>query len=251
MVSRKKAAAKARKAAKAKAREEQVHERVMTRIQRLPCKHGIDPLSSQKDSIVFRFVRVFQEVFSRGGDVGECLTDAKNATMDKFVEVWNDSAKMEAALSFYVCMGAQVLLESNCDYARGHATVARFFEQHIAVELKRTQALINWPKILEAHHADLHTLIKFFWKRIPCSCLDGRYYVVKSIKKVGFCYNPQCKYSFDGEEVERSKTMYCSRCRCVTYCSRECQETHWTVHKPNCYKNAAIIANFEAKQQDI
>ena len=59
MVSRKKAAGKARKAAKAKAREEeQEKERVVTQLQKLPCTHGADPNSLE---ICFQFL-VFKQI---------------------------------------------------------------------------------------------------------------------------------------------------------------------------------------------
>ncbi len=30
------------------------------------------------------------------------------------------------------------------------------------------------------------------------------------------------------------KTLQCTRCRKVRYCSRECQKSHWKTHKPAC-----------------
>jgi hypothetical protein len=36
-------------------------------------------------------------------------------------------------------------------------------------------------KIVQANRADEHTLVKFFRKRIPCSCLDEKYQEVKQI----------------------------------------------------------------------
>lgn len=155
-------------------------------------------------------------------------------------------------MSVCLCLGTEAILGNNYDDAIALAAYTRYFEQYIAVELRQTQALPNWPKIYETHNADLHTLVKFFRHRIPCSCLDEKYEEFKFITKIGFCYNPKCKFSFsEGGGMERSKTMYCSRCRCETYCSRECQEADWAEHKPNCDNDAAIIAKFEARQQNM
>ena len=242
MVSRKKAAGKARKAVKAKAREkareEQANERIAARLRELSCKHGADPSSSQSDSLCIQFVRAFHEkVVEAKKDSHRhlltCLLDAQSATMDEFADVWYDSA-METAMSVFLSVGTQNYLIGNHGDSRYYATVARFFEQ-IMTASKQSQAYQNWPKLLETHKADLHTLVKFFRHRIPCSCLDEKYEEVKSITKLGFCYNPDCKFSIvKGEGVERSKAKYCSRCRCVTYCSRECQVACWTEHKPDC-----------------
>ena len=117
--------------------------------------------------------------------------------------------------------------------------------------MKQTQALLNWPKTREVYNADLHkhTLVKFYRRRIQCACLDEKYEEVKSITKMGRCYNPECPIPFGF--VERSKTMYCSRCLCVTYCSLGCQKADWRKHQVACddNDNAAIVAKFDAKQQ--
>ena len=167
------------------------------------------------------------------GPKGAHALHIRAVTEEEFADVWYDSA-METAMSVFLSVGTQNYLIGNHGDSRYYATVARFFEQ-IMTASKQSQAYQNWPKLLETHKADLHTLVKFFRHRIPCSCLDEKYEEVKSITKLGFCYNPDCKFSIvKGEGVERSKAKYCSRCRCVTYCSRECQVACWTEHKPDC-----------------
>ena len=273
---RKRNQGKARKAAKAKAQEEEEErgrraeddrqrlEREMEeKLQQLPfiseaqvefqkspfsdlqCRHGAGPPSSNDISsqFAFEFLAKYNEACDRGARyVDEFLLGAKNATMDEFADVWNNSTKMEMAMSAFLGAGTHQYLEGNHSGAMGHASIARFFEQHIAVELKHTQAVFNWPKIFVTSNADEHSLVKFFRHRIPCSCLDEKYKEVKSITKLGFCYNIQCK--LPDVMIDRSKTKYCSQCRCVTYCSRECQEADWSRHKPHCEEEAGIIAKF-------
>ena len=194
MVSRKKAAGKARKAAKAKAREVQARaieeeERnsgqiLVDEIEQLPCKHGADLLSSSDISI--HFVIAFGKAYGKAiegcdkrGDNSknvEFIADAYIATKDEFAEVWKDSAKMEIAASCFLCLGTQEFLKGKYDDARLGATVALYFEQHIAVTLKQSQAEPHWPKIQAVRAADLPTLKNFFRSRIPCSCLDDEIY---------------------------------------------------------------------------
>ena len=266
---RKRNKGKARRAAKAKAREEagemenndpaansseQSLSALMRQLQidEQKCRHGLfDPsISTDITQFVNAFHLSFREVLLCGDRTfATCLVEAKRATWDEFAALWNDSTKMEMARSFYLCMGTQAILDNIYNVARESAAIARYFEQFIAVNLKQSQALVTWPKIGQTYYGDDHTLVKFFRHRILCSCLDKKYEDVKHIPKMGHCYNPQC--SIPGRKVERSKTKYCSRCRCATYCCRKCQEAHWTEHKPACDVCAATIAKFEAKQQNM
>ena len=268
---RKRNQGKARRAAKAKAREEaierennnqaitngqgqalseQMRPQLHVQVGDKKCSHGYNP--NESADFCFQFVKAFKESFDEGIRYGvpplDVLLHAKSDTMDEFADVWNDAAKMEMGISFLLYAGTNAIIEREDRIAHDLATFARFFEQHIAVYLKQTQALHSWSKIDETFRVDEHTQVKFFWKRIPCSCLDEKYEEVKDIPKMGFCWNPQC--SIPGRISERSKTKFCSRCRCVTYCSRECQEAHWTNHKSYCGHSAALIAKFDAKQQE-
>ncbi len=282
MVSRKKAAGKARRAAKveAKARDrdrEEARERereggnpnettineseelLEDQMQQVLCWHGVNvnPITS-RECICFQFVQAFAKAIgeadrSGGSDrprsLSEIFNTARNATMDEYAEMWNDSAMIDMAMSYFLGSGARHILSGNYDHAGLTATTARYLEQHIAVYVNKTQALHNWPKMREtANSSDLHTLVKFFRHRIPCSCLDEIYKEVKNTTKMSICFNLDCNIPYG--EVERSRIMCCGRCRIVTYCSRECQKVCWTTHKPKCDRNAAIIARFEAEQQE-
>ncbi len=214
------------------------------------CRHGTDPLTDE--DICVRFVKAIQLEFdsscNRTNSVHHSMIAAQRATaIDVFAEVWIDPAKMETAISCFLFRGTQDILGGEYDSARVNATFARYLEQYIAVALKRTQPVYNWPKVVEAYHADMHTLVKFFRHRIPCSCLNEKYKEVKDITKMGFCYNEKC--SLPNRMTERSKALYCSRCRNVTYCSRECQVSHWSSHKPDCDQYPKVLAEFDAMQQ--
>jgi len=210
------------------------------------CMHG----SNKIDAICSRFVFTFNEAFNEAAckvpyadaDLLSCLAAAQDATLDEFAEVWCDSAKMKMAISWFLFVGTQNILSGNYEDARDRALMARYFEQHIAVVLEQTQAQTNFPKLNEACHADMHTLVKFLRKRISCTCLDEKYEEVKSITKMGICSNIQC--NLPHRMTERSNTMYCSRCRCVAYCSRACQRADWITHKRCCDTNSAIKAEW-------
>ena len=215
------------------------------------CWHHVNNRLDFTGPFVIDFHEAFIDAVKDGErSLPECLIAACVATMrNDFADMWKDAAELEKAMSFFWFAGTQQYLKDNYFDARDFAVYARYFEQYIVVELKQTQALFNWIKIEDTYCADKHTLVKFFRHRIPCSCLDERYEEVKHIPKMGRCYNPQC--SIPDRKVERSETKYCSRCRSATYCCRKCQEADWPKHKPDCDKFAAMIAKFEAKQQNM
>ena len=268
---RKRDQGKARKAAKAKAKqeaeerennngqttayepEEQLTAAQMQRVQsgNAKCLHGFDPVSdihiTNCSQFVIAFLESFDEARGSGTSLQICLIAARDATMDEYAEVWTDSAEMESVIRCLLFFGTEEILKGDDYYAKTAATFARYFEEHISVVLKETQALFRWNKIFETHYADLHSLVNFFRHRIPCSCLDEKYEEVKNITKMGVCYNKQCNHP--NGRVEYSKTMYCDRCLRVTYCSRECQKADWSGHKSNCEECAARIAEFEAMKQ--
>eukprot|EP00985_Skeletonema_marinoi_P017010 scaffold9252_cov160-Skeletonema_marinoi.AAC.1 len=257
MVSRK--AAKAEEEAQRQAPEAQMQQFVRSASAQIAGRdttttcwhHGMDlpSLQGSCSKLVISFRKEF-DYAARDGVKGvpECLAMAKSATIDKFANVWKDTAEMKIAISVFLSAGVQDILKGRYSGARVSAAIIRYLADYIAVHLKQTQALVNYPKIHEVHvGGDIHTLVKFYRRRIHCSCLDEKYKEVKSAPKMGYCYNSPCKFLCG--QVERSKTFYCSRCRCVTYCSRGCQKAHWRTHQIACDECAAIKDEFVATKK--
>mmetsp|Transcript_31476 Transcript_31476/g.53286 ORF Transcript_31476/g.53286 Transcript_31476/m.53286 type:complete len:274 (-) Transcript_31476:303-1124(-) len=266
MVSRKKAKGKERKAAKAMKEEEKENSSAAAaqqrelegalelQMQRLiidslpsPCKHGFDPFSA--GHICDRFVHLYSITFdaSSGNSSINAILDATDAVEDKYPEVLYDSSKMKHILSYFSLVGTQQILDGDDDAARITSAVIVVFEEFIASKVNKTKAGVCTQKLMEMVIADDHTLVSFFRKRITCSCLDKKHKEVKSIKKMGYCNNEKCPLP-DGK-VERSKMLYCTRCRYAYYCSRDCQETHWSDHREVCKKKAEENAKFEQEMR--
>jgi len=171
----------------------------------------------------------------------QTLSAAFKFTQEKYDEVWYNRSNLTWTASFFLANGTQHLLDGNDSCARDCAFISYAFGQRVAVGFDRSRAAFNMPKLCELLMADTdkHTLVSFFRKRINCPCLDELYKKVKSIPKIGLCYNPYCKH---GRVVTRSKTKCCSQCRGANYCSRRCQAAHWPRHRKACIETAAVLS---------
>ncbi len=196
-----------------------------------PCCHMNTVIKSSRFDM-FRFA--FTDAYNaKGGSQIFQIQAACNATRDKYEDVWNIPSRMRCIIVQFTHMGVDLLLEGNSKDASHYASIAYFFEQHIACNLRKDRPTMNWPKINELYFdPDEHTLISFFKKRISCSCLDGMYKQVKSVKKLGICYNLDCPLPYC--RAERNCMKSCSGCLSVNYCSRACQKMDWPRHKRFC-----------------
>ena len=139
--------------------------------------------------------------------------------------------------------GTQHILNGDNNFARFNAKLAYYFEEWTAVYIGKTNAVVNWTKVMELCVADDHTLVQYYRKRIPCSCLDKKYKAVKSVKKMGVCCNPNCSV----QKVERRKMFCCTGCGEINYCSIECQKADWKSHKEFCGSIAEDKAAFQSE----
>ena len=257
MPSRKKAKGKARKAAKeAKAKEEEESQAVIAanqrqegsleaQLQRLivsqQCKHGCHSFSADEEKICLEFITAFIDTFNSQDNVGGGFITALHTTIVEYHDVY--SSKLEAIISIFLYNGTQCILDGdNYSKAQLYASFACYFEH--MMDLKT--ATCDWAKIIELYDADHHTLVSYYRKRIPCSCLDETYKSVKSVKKMGHCCNKTC--SLPGKKVERSKMFRCTRCGVVNYCSVECQRVDWKAHREECNRTAETKAALSTEQ---
>ena len=269
MPSRKKAKGKARKAAKeAKEEESQTvvnmadgqrqvqegsFEEMMQRLRisapsPTMCRHGCPSISAGAEKICCGFIDEFMiagaELSRSGVNVAEAFVTVTDATADEYIDVY--ASKLDTVISIILRNGAQCILSGDIHIARLYASLACYLEECMAVALNKTKASPNLSKIIESHESDDHTLVSFYKKRIPCACLDEKYKEVKSVKKMGLCYNSNC--SHPGRRVERSKMLCCTQCGDANYCSVECQKAHWKNHKQICGNIAEKKAAFDSSQ---
>jgi hypothetical protein len=207
--------------------------------------------SPEEERICIEFIEAFRAghdaaAIERGViDLAENFLAAMTDTKEKYEQVWMNVTMMEKVVSRLLCIGTMHILEGNSEGARCVAYYATYLEQ-VAGAFHKKYAIMNCSKVLEKLEADEHTVVRFFQRRIPCSCLDEKYKEVKSITKMGICCNPECSYP--GRKVARSKMLYCTRCCAVNYCSSECQAADWPSHRECCNSLVAMKAEFDTKE---
>lgn len=248
MPSRKKAQGKARKAAKAEAaRKIEAYEQACeVQLQRLrleddnSCVHGCD----KPDHITCDFMKEYLSVVATRRMVGsQCpYWVAFDVAAEKYPQMEADHSNTGNIESLLVALGTNCVLSGEIFLARKCAASAHYFRRMSAIyremsrcnrgEVSGVRADLEMEKIMELYVSDEHTLVRYLQKRIPCSCLDAKYQEVKGIKKIGLCGNPKCK--IPDRVAERSTMLYCTKCRKSNYCSRECQEADWPLHKEKC-----------------
>ena len=200
------------------------------------CNHGFSPLP--RGHVCARFIPSFLREFVHQNG---CLRSAIEALTTKYDGILHDPDNLDLVVSSFLEQGTDMLLRGNDDNARRSAVFAAIFEQfrvcramtfnNATEDLKKCTLKI---KELANDTCDVHTLVSFFRKRIPCKCLDERYKEVKSIVKMGHCMNPDCP--LPNMKAECSKLMKCEQCRLMQYCSIACQRAHWPTHKEDCVK---------------
>jgi len=96
-----------------------------------------------------------------------------------------------------------------------------------------------------ATDAEKSSYTKAFYKAVESGPLDRATPVFNSslMKQCGLCFLPEGQAALNARAGGRNitpppKFQFCSKCRQVCYCSKECQSKHWPDHKLSCTKRA-------------
>jgi len=244
-----KLAAAEKEALEAAAAEQEERADKLAKNQSSGCYHG--HVDTDDRFIIEDFCKTFTSGFLSLGKESICwknsMTAGRNASYEKYPEVWRDSSKMKQIMSFFLFNATHHVLEGRiASDARFLASFACYFQEYVTVHIDKQKATAKSTKGAELLRCE-HTLVRYLKKKIPCNCLDKKYEEVKSVTKMGLCRNDNC--SLPNRMVERSKMLYCTRCRDANYCSRECQKADWPVHKEYCDQLVDLNAMWESRKQ--
>ena len=214
------------------------------------CTHGFNPTSRSQEHFCKDFMQtVMNEYYAavHRGDLDALLgwfRKAFDAATEKHISWMGNNSNIILLNSCFLAEGTKYILDGNYDDIRIHANVVKYLESLFIYRQKQSRisakAVLDPAKMVELGVADEHTLVQFYRKQIPCSCLDEKYNEVKSVTKMGMCCNEACP--LPDQRAVRSKMVCCARCRMVNYCSRECQVAAWPEHKEYCgsWKNKML-----------
>ena len=194
-------------------------------------------LSDHPGHPIFSFMDSFMKMNLEGINGVYILLEC-TSLLDGHPEIWTDKSHREMAMKILLRIGTNMIIFNN---KRSPTTCITFASRMIAnlitILENYDEKITDMEDILyirsiatnpNLHAGNLRDLLKFYSKRITCSCLKKIYSDArKTLPKAGCCYN--CR-----EVKERSSLSVCSRCRINQYCSRECQIEHWPTHQSFC-----------------
>ena len=150
-------------------------------------------------------------------------------TFRRHREVWQDDKYRKMAISIMICIGTNIMLKSGQHMTALAPTQIALLEHYDGKSDFQSAMYAAAATVRDISGGGEREITRFFFKRIPCSCLKNKYSQVRKDhpNKKGTC--DHCI-----RNIERETLMVCSRCRLTQYCSRACQVANWPKHKSMC-----------------
>ena len=201
--------------------------------ERTSCTHGCVVLPPP-DHAVLRFMNSFEAKTQCGAFQIFELSEVMEKTFKLHPEVWNNDEYRQMAISILVSVGTNLILrganeEDNYSFEAQFALGILLLESYDGGDFDGTtlRAVLKGSNVAKGGKREV---LKFYSKRLPCSCLQEKYKEAKkTLPKLGRC-------SYCKQTKERTSLMTCGACKVPTYCSRECQVADWSGsgHKAAC-----------------
>jgi hypothetical protein len=155
-------------------------------------------------------------------------------TFDNYRQVWDISANRKLALDIMVAAGTNIILsiDNRAKVAAEYLAVTIAVLDQYNGNGKDDFHLAMWKTNLVAEDlrcGGQREIIRFFLKRISCTCLKAKYSLVKKSQPTRISKCSTCK-----QVKVRSSMMLCERYKVIQYCCEECQAADWPTHKVLC-----------------
>lgn len=213
----------------------------------LPYKN-LNP-SSGDDVTIYNILETVAETIctseKKNDRVGGAFEAVRRATDSKYPSLYNGIGTIEILSKALLSIGAELMLDKRAgtsnllqiDFKAKNsfrcATILGFAEylvQYKEVNVQGSKPCFYFHKVHELICSDERRMVSYLIKRIPCSCLNTKFSLLKSEKKMSVCCHLYCDY----EKVELKSLMKCEGCRKAHYCSQKCQAADFEVHKLDC-----------------
>jgi hypothetical protein len=147
-------------------------------------------------------------------------------------QVWDNATLRKLALNIVVSIGTNIILGIDNRIKLAYLAVTIATMEQYNGNGEDGFALAIWQGSFMAE--DLlgggeREIIRFFLKRISCTCLNAKYSLIKKSIPTRICGCSICK-----QVKVRSSMMLCGRCKIRQYCCEECQAADWPNHKTTC-----------------
>ena len=184
MPSRKKAKGKLRKAKTAAAppKESQweMYARWAGRNVAIQCNHGSTLRWSRGDPLYLYMSAV--ESFQAND---KNLEDGITELYENYTSVWNNTEQRKMAVEILLSIGTNIILrDDDVDWASTFAIVSSVMENYEG----NFDAAFYTPEVREINVGGHRDTLRFFNKRISCSCLKEKYADSKRKAKIGECF---------------------------------------------------------------
>lgn len=216
---------------------------------RLECMHGYLPDDDNNSINIYDILNTVGEVICISEKtrerVGGAFEAARQATVDKYPSLYDDDETLGLLSQAFLCIGTELLLDGragtstrfqvdvkakNLFRCATFLAFAEYLSQYVKVKLHLTKPFFYYHKVHELVCSDERRMVSYTRKRIGCSCLDAKFLLVKSDKRISICNNLDCLQ----EKVELKALMTCERCKKAHYCSQKCQAADFDGHRFDC-----------------
>lgn len=213
-------------------------------------KHGFSKtLPSGPGHVSAAFMKYYHAIMMEDSKNGATMgpLDILQVCISKYLDSVASDENLAITRTFFVIAGIDMFVVEkvegllNCHF---YAVCLLRLEEMQRERVKNKRKLKGFEAEREAREKEAATILmrvtmdsayrdvlKFFFKRISCTCLNAEWARVKAHGRHGHCF--YCHAAKDPKELKA-----CAGCGIppAVYCSRECQKKHWRKHKPSCHK---------------